>query len=216
MGYRYYLGRYYLSQQQFRRSRSHLLWSFTHCANNAPHNKRLILIYLITASLPLGILASQELIHISGLAVPFQQLIQALVKGDYRSYHRHLKQQEAWLDTFQITLYLEQRCDMVLYRSLFRRVYLLSMDSTQKTPNVRFTRLLAAIRWATDVDSWDLMDIEALCVSMIDAGYIKGYIHHINKVLVLDKRDEGKAGFPPISGLQVAQLEHDDDRQFAE
>lgn len=218
VGYRYYLGRYYLSQQQFRRSRSHLLWAFDHCTNSAPHNKRLILIYLTTASLPLGVFASAELLQIAGLSQYFQPLTVALSKGNYSGFHAHLDSLEDWFNTYQIYLYLSQRCDMILYRSLVRRVFILSRSDAepQKTPNIRFTRLLSAIQWATKDNSWDLMDLESLCVSLIDGGYVKGYVHHLNKVLVLDKREEGRAGFPPVCGIQVAQYEHDDERQFAE
>lgn len=214
VGYRYYLGRYYLSQQQYRRARSHLLWAFDHCTNSSPGNKRLVLLYLTTASLPLGIFTSSELLKMSGLMEPFLPLIVAMQKGDYTGFHAHLKKYEDWFYKYEIFLYLEQRCDMILYRSLFRRTFMLSTTTAQKTPNIRISKLLCALQWATQDKSWSISDCEALCVSLIDIGYIKGYIHHQNQILVLDKKDERKFGFPTVSGIQIAQYEHDDDRQF--
>ena len=93
---------------------------------------------------------------------------------------------------------------------------MLSITTAQKTPNIKLSILLTAIRWATQDDTWDLADCEAVCVSLIDMGYIKGYIHHQNQVLVLDKKDERKFGFPDVSTIQVAQYEHGDDTQFAD
>lgn len=217
VGYRYYLGRYYLSQQQFRRSRSHLVYAFNQCTNLAARNKRLILIYLITASLPLGIFPSDELLRMSGLSKSFAPLIASLKLGNHAKYHAHLSDFEDWFDGFGVTLILAQRCEMLLYRCLIRRTFLLTTNPSQKPPNVKFSHLLQALRYSTkDEEGWDLADVECVCVSLIDGGYIRGYIHHLNKVLVLDKRDEGRAGFPVVSGLLVSQYQHDDDAQFAE
>lgn len=214
VGYRYYLGRYYLSQQQYRRARSHLLWAFNHCTNASPSNKRLILLYLTTASMPLGVFTSIELLEISNLSKPFLPLIVAMQKGDYTGFHAHLGTYEDWFYKYEIFLYLDQRCDMILYRSLFRRTFMLSTTTAQKTPNIRIAKLLCALQWATRDVSWNMSDCEALCVSLIDMGYIKGYIHHQNQILVLDKKDEKKFGFPNVSGIQIAQYENEDDRQF--
>jgi nuclear mRNA export protein PCID2/THP1 len=214
VGYRYYLGRYYLSQQQYRRARSHLLGAFTNCTNMAPANKRLILLYLTATSLPIGIFTSPDLLRMSGLAEYFQPLMVALQKGDYQAYHAHLEKHEDWFSRYEIFLYLDQRCDMILYRSLFRRTFMLSDTSAQKTPNIKLVMLLCALRWATRDHTWTLMDCEALCISMIDTGYIKGYIHHQSQLLVLDKRDEKKFGFPDVSGVHVAQFDNDDESQF--
>lgn len=216
VGYRYYLGRYYLSQQQYRRARAHLLWAFDNCTNQAPRNKRLILLYLTTASLPLGIFTVPQVLHMSGLAEYFLPLMKALQQGDYQGFHQHLDANESWFSGHEIYLYLDQRCDMILFRSLFRRTFMLSYTTAQKTPNVRLSRLLVALRWATGDETWEPVDCEALCISMIDTGYIKGYIHHQNQILVLDKKDEKKFGFPDVSGIHIAQYENDDERQFAE
>lgn len=150
----------------------------------------------------------------SGLTEPFIPLMLAMQKGDFQGFHLHLEKHEEWFCKYEIYMYLSQRCDIILYRSLFRRTFMLSVTTAQKTPNVKLVKLLCALKWATRDDGWDLVDCESLCVSLIDMGYIKGYIHHQNQVLVLDKKDERKFGFPDVSSIHVAQFEHDDTRQF--
>lgn len=213
VGYRYYLGRYYLSQQAFSRARTHLSWAFKHCTMASPRNKRLILIYLTTASLPLGYFPTLQVLEATDLTIFFAPLIQALKKGDVGRFHQHLRDQDAWFTHYDIALILEFRCDLLLYRSLFRRVFILLRPTVvQKTPNVKLTSLLHAVRFVTRDTSWDQADVENLCVTMIDVGYIRGYIHHVNQILVLDKK---KFGFPNVETVSVQVLDHDDDIQFA-
>ncbi|ORY74803.1 hypothetical protein BCR37DRAFT_194825 [Protomyces lactucae-debilis] len=215
VAYRYYLGRYHLSQQQFRRSRAHLDWAFRHCSMKHEHNRRLILVYLTVASLPLGLFPGAALLQACSLEPVFGPLVRALIKGDYGGFHRHLREQQQVFDGYGITLFLESRCDMVLYRSLLRRTVLLTLTGTtaQKTPHVQLATLQRAIQFATaDELPWDLDDTEHLCVSLIDLGFVKGYVHHERKLLVLDKKT---LGFPPLAAVRQIELPGDDDeRQF--
>jgi hypothetical protein len=215
VGYRYYLGRYYLTQQQFRRSRSHLVWALQHCSVRHHGNRRLILAYLVTASLPIGIFPSADILRSCGLEALFGPLVQALVKGDYRGFHRHLRFHHEAFHLYGIYLYLASRCDMVLFRSLLRRTVLLTLTqgAVQKTPHIRLDVLRQAIQFATEDDiPWDVSDVEHLCVSLIDVGFIKGYIHHDRQLLVLDKKT---MGFPPVAAARQVELPgNEDDQQF--
>src|SRR5271169_4776499 len=71
VAFEYYLGRYELHQLHFRAARDRLLWCFNDCHINAHQQRRystrfssstdicrLIFIYLVTASLPIGIFPS--------------------------------------------------------------------------------------------------------------------------------------------------------------
>lgn len=61
---------------------------------------------------------------------------------------------------------------------------------------MRLDILLAAARMAWRDSSLQLEDIEAIVASMIDQGFIKGYILHSKGMLVLQKGPH--MGFPPI------------------
>lgn len=251
VGYRYYLGRYYLTQQNYKRARQHLLWSYDRCLNAAAGNKRLILVYLITASLPLGIFPSDAtLSHLPAGHAIFGPLMHAMRKGNLAAFHAHLDRDDVhdWLDTYGVWWYLNVRCDLLIYRSLFRRTFLLTFffspsptsqthssgneghsgggnsgggnsGNTRRLPTVKFTHLLAALHTSTRDTTYTYQDVETLLVTLIEAGYIKGYIHHTQRLLVLDRRDERTFGF--ISGRAgtgagaVVRAPDDDETRYA-
>ena len=217
VGYRYYMGRYYLSQQQYSRARAHLLWSFNNCTNSASGNKRLILIYLITASLPLAILPSEWLLGlVPDVEHYFSPLVLAIKKGNYGLFHSHLNNAREWFDKYEVWWYLNTRCDLLLWRSLARRTFLLSGTSSRTQPTLRLSLLLTAMRVVTGDKTYDLDDAENVAVTLIDTGYVKGYIHHVQKLLVLDRRDERTFGFVLGNGAgRVARVEDDDEERFS-
>lgn len=61
---------------------------------------------------------------------------------------------------------------------------------------MRLDTLLSAARIAWNDSSLQPEDVEAVVASMIDQGFIKGYILHSKAMLVLQKGPH--MGFPPI------------------
>ena len=61
---------------------------------------------------------------------------------------------------------------------------------------MRLDQLLAAARMAWRDNSLQEDDVEAILASMIDQGFVKGYILHSKAMLVLQKGPH--IGFPPI------------------
>jgi len=49
----------------------------------------------------------------------------------------------------------------------------------------------------------DLFEIECLLALLIRRGFIKGYIHHPNRILVVAKKD----AFPPMATIKSAWWE---------
>ncbi|KAG4306413.1 hypothetical protein PORY_000401 [Pneumocystis oryctolagi] len=228
IGFSYYLGRYNLYQQQISRARGHLLFAFDNCLSISYKNKRLILIYLTTASIILGIFPSDELLLKYHLFQYFSPIISSLIKGDHRKFSEHINHNfiRSWLLKKQIFLTIRDHCEILLWRSLFRRSFLITRDPLQKPPRIKLEDLLIAARWAKNDDTYDLLDIECICISLLDQvlsfyfmyysniikNYLQAYILHASKLLVL-KRDNTH-GFQKISNVKALQAAHDDDVTF--
>ncbi|CCJ31522.1 unnamed protein product [Pneumocystis jirovecii] len=206
IGFSYYLGRYNLYQQQISRARGHLLFAFDNCLSISYKNKRLILIYLTTASIILGIFPSSELLSKYNLSQYFSPIISSLIKGDHRKFSEHINHDliRSWLLKKQIFLIIRDHCEILLWRSLFRTSFLITRDPSQKPPRIKLEDLLIAARWAKNDDTYDLLDVEC--------NYLQAYILHASKLLVL-KRDDTH-GFQKISNVKALQAAHDDDVTF--
>jgi len=70
----------------------------------------------------------------------------------------------------------------VCYRNLFKRLYLIT-GLTQ----LPLSSILVAFR-SLQVDI-DLDEIECILANLIFRGYVKGYISHAKRILVLSKKD---------------------------
>ncbi|KAG5519586.1 hypothetical protein PMAC_001741 [Pneumocystis sp. 'macacae'] len=210
----YYLGRYNLYQQQISRARGHLLFAFDNCLSISYKNKRLILIYLTTASIILGIFPSSELLSKYNLSQYFSPIISSLIKGDHRRFSEHINDNfmRSWLLKKHIFLIIRDHCEILLWRSLFRRSFLITRDPSQKPPRIKLKDLLIAAKWAKNDDTYDLLDVECVCISLLDQNYLQAYILHASKLLVL-KRDDTH-GFQKISNVKALQAAHDDDVTF--
>ncbi|KAG5437028.1 hypothetical protein PCANB_001304 [Pneumocystis canis] len=210
----YYFGRYNLYQQQIARARGHLLFAFDNCLSVSYKNKRLILIYLVTASIILGIFPSAELLLKYHLSQYFSPIISSLIKGDHRSFSEHINHESIrpWLLKKQIFLTIQDHCEILLWRSLFRRSFLITRDPSQKPPRIKLNDLLIAAKWIKKDDTYDLLDVECICISLLDQNYLQAYILHASKLLVL-KRDDTH-GFQKISNVKALQAAHDDDITF--
>ncbi|GAA5883372.1 hypothetical protein JCM3774_004865, partial [Rhodotorula dairenensis] len=73
-------------------------------------------------------------------------------------------------------------------------------------PTLSLHALLAAARLSFQDPSLDVDDVESMCVSLMEQGYIKAYILHSKRILVLQKGP--RAGFPPVATVN-AKSEHE-------
>lgn len=159
---------------------------------------RLILIYLTTASIILGIFPSSELLSKYNLSQYFSPIISSLIKGDHRKFSEHINHDliRSWLLKKQIFLIIRDHCEILLWRSLFRTSYmpyllficfllikkrfLITRDPSQKPPRIKLEDLLIAARWAKNDDTYDLLDVECVCISLLDQVYSFYFICHFN------------------------------------
>ncbi len=94
--------------------------------------RRLILIYLIASNIILGRFPSEFLYRrpeAQGIRERFNPICRAMARGDLESFRRltDSKHEHAdWFLHFRIFLQIENRCEVIVWRSLFRRTFLLA------------------------------------------------------------------------------------------
>lgn len=213
VSYRYYMGRYFLQQYQIHEAFEFLSEAFKLCRQDDYSHRRKILIYLIPSALIIGLSPHRELIlQRYNLEDHFGPLIGALRHGDHKQFYYALnsKDRAQWFISNGTYLLLADRCQILLFRNLFRRTFLATYIPEQRTTFVEGKKLLQAYQWiakrdgknADILEDLDLADIECICVNLLDQGYIKGYIMHNGLYLVLKKDD--RSGFQEVSEVRPA------------
>ena len=128
----YYLGRYLFANNHFYRAQLALQSAYDQCHVQCFGQRRLILIYLISSNIILGRFPSSQLLRrpeAAGLSERFGPLCSAIAKGDIASFRRYIDLDNAnaeWFLSKRIMLQLSNRCEVLVWRSLARRTFLLS------------------------------------------------------------------------------------------
>ncbi|KAI4184914.1 MAG: hypothetical protein L6R41_004440 [Letrouitia leprolyta] len=128
----YYLGRYHFANNHFYRAQLALQTAYNQCHRQASKQRRLILIYLITSNLILGRFPTSRVYQrpeAQGLQEKFEPLCRAIAKGDIASFRALTNIEDActsWFLHWRILLQIANRCEVLVWRSLARRTFLLS------------------------------------------------------------------------------------------
>ncbi|KAI1909898.1 hypothetical protein LOZ53_004435 [Ophidiomyces ophidiicola] len=129
--YLYYLGRYLFSNNLFYLAQVALQSSYNQCHRQALQQRRLILSYLITCNIILGRFPSAALLEkpeCETLRDKFLPICQIIVRGDVLAFREYLGENSPKADWFAekgILLQLRNRCEILTWRSLARKVFLL-------------------------------------------------------------------------------------------
>ncbi|KAJ1027413.1 hypothetical protein NDA18_003419 [Ustilago nuda] len=197
--YRYYLGRLRLFQHNIRAASTHLRWAFDNCTLRNLRNKRAILIPLVATYLILGRYPQITLLDASSLTDVYGGLTYHLKSGQAAAAMQELDRHMDWFRVRGLYFILKEKLQISLWRNLAHKCLTLthpSAPATSAPPTMRLDFLLSAARMAWRDPSLQPQDIEAVVASMIDQGFIKGYILHSKAMLVLQKGPH--MGFPPI------------------
>lgn len=128
----YYLGRYQFANNHFHRAQLALQAAYDQCHRQCLKQRRLILVYLITSNIILGRFPSSQLLRrpeARGLDEKFRPICQCIVKGDLATFRTFLDMKNdhaEWYLSKRILLQLSNRCEVLVWRSLARRTFLLS------------------------------------------------------------------------------------------
>ncbi|KAL8681034.1 MAG: hypothetical protein Q9186_002807 [Xanthomendoza sp. 1 TL-2023] len=128
----YYLGRYHFANNHFYRAQLALQAAYDQCHRQAIKQRRLILIYLITSNIILGRFPKPHVYQRSearDLQERFEPICRALADGDIASFRKLTDINDpstSWFLRWRILLQITNRCEVILWRSLARRTFLLS------------------------------------------------------------------------------------------
>ncbi|KAF2445502.1 hypothetical protein P171DRAFT_266390 [Karstenula rhodostoma CBS 690.94] len=134
--YLYYLGRYHFISNNFYQAQMVLQQAYndTPTHENFMKQRRLILLYLLVANLILGrfpserVYARPEAMYFREI---FQPITQAIRKGDLEAFQRMMNLDLSWeyaakLCRWKVFYQIGNCCETLVYRSLYRRVFLLA------------------------------------------------------------------------------------------
>jgi len=185
--YRYYVGRKYMFDNNFKEAEEYLRYAFEKCDRESKVNKRLILIYLVPVKMLLGQMPKESLLKKYDLG-QFCGVMAAVKEGHLHNLNMVLEEHEKIFIKWGIFLILE-KLKIITYRNLFKKVTLLM--KTHQISIDAFTTALKMMK-VEDVD-----DDETACIiaNLIYQGRIKGYISHQHNKLVVSKQN----AFPPLA-----------------
>jgi hypothetical protein len=177
-----------------------LTYALRHCPRSSPRNQARCLKYLVPVALLLGRLPSPALArrHPQVLA-PYAPLIAALRSGDVGLFDATMEAQQTAFIRDGTFLLLEKLRGGVL-RRLLRRVWALHAAAdpprASQIPLAWFQGALGALGCRVDMD-----EVECLAANLIYRRYVKGYLSHRAKVMVVAKAD----AFPPLAGVTLTE-----------
>jgi hypothetical protein len=172
--YLYYLGRFLLQHSHFYRAQLALEAAYSESPAHAQCTKqrRLILVYLITCNIILGRFPSATLLsrpEAHGLAARFQPLCAAIRSGDLASFHRLTSLDSPlapWYLHYRILFQLQNRCEVLAWRSLVRKTFLLQgvapEAGTNKAASLDLQALVAAFACLAGTSSSEIEKDELL------------------------------------------------------
>ncbi|OJJ50116.1 hypothetical protein ASPZODRAFT_89964 [Penicilliopsis zonata CBS 506.65] len=159
--YLYYLGRYLFSNNLFFPAQIALQAAYDQCHRQALKQRHLILTYLIPCNIIMGRFPSRQLLErpeAQGLANHFVPVCRLVARGDYIAFRQHLAGDSPateWLARKGVLLPLRNRCEILVWRSLARKVFIhggfhgdpAPQASRGPPPFLYLHKLEAAVRW---------------------------------------------------------------------
>lgn len=153
--YLYFLGRYHFANNHFRRAQKVLQTAYEQCHREAIKHRRLILTYLIATNLCMGrfpssaLLARPEATEIAGRFLPLCRIMRSGDLGGFDHYLDLESESGQWFLNRSILLQLRDRCEIIVWRSLIRRTFLLSgyKGEEKKIPFLRLQYVRHAAAW---------------------------------------------------------------------
>ncbi|KAJ4347175.1 uncharacterized protein N0V89_011113 [Didymosphaeria variabile] len=134
--YLYYLGRYHFISNNFYQAQMVLQQAYTDTPTheNFMKQRRLILLYLLVANLILGRFPSERVYsrpEAMFFREIFQPITQAIQKGNLEAFQRMMNLDLSWeyaakLCRWKVFYQIGNCCEILVYRSLYRRVFLLA------------------------------------------------------------------------------------------
>ena len=195
VGYHYYLGQLNIFKEDYLAAEKSLSYAFNTCHRGYHTNKRLILQYLVPVKLLNGSVPRDRLLDKYNLP-QFTGLVHAVRRGNVRAFNDALEQHQIFFTQKGIFFILE-KLKKIVYRTLFKRVHRFAAASAQ--PKKRHMLPLEACAKALKISGveMDMDELECIIANLIFDGYVKGYIAHSHRLVVLSKT----SAFPDLATI---------------
>ena len=179
--YSYYAGRLSVFHDDFDAARRHLSYALEHAHRGAGGNRRRILQYLVPVRMLSGSLPSSGLLEQHGLVREFAGAAAAIRTGDLEGFDAALRDN---FDGFVRagTYLLMEKMRSLVHRALLRRVHAIRGGHHQ----VHLRDFLTCLRMSNEGATMD--EAECIVANLIYRKYVKGYISHAKRVLVVSKQ----------------------------
>lgn len=194
--YKFYEGRLAVFDEDYAHAQECLEYALRHCHKDAQANKAMVLKYLVPVQLLLGLLPSAALVERYSLQ-QYLPITQAMRTGDVRLFNDTMAAHQ-FRFIQEGTYLLLEKLRAAVYRRLLRKVWLvhgeLEPAKLAQIPLAQFQTALALQGVELDMD-----EAECVCANLIFRKYVRGYISHKNKVMVVAKADP----FPALSSVSL-------------
>ena len=178
--YRYYVGRLNMFEDQYDLAEKNFDYALRRCHRDAVANKKRILNYLVPVKLLRGRLPTRKLLEKYGL-YEFVPILNGMRSGNLMEFSDGLvKHQDLFIR--RGTYLLLEKCKMICYRNLFKRVYKIVGKE-----QIKLEYIAKSFKWLGM--PIDLDEVECILANLIFKQYIRGYLSHAKRVLVLSKRE---------------------------
>ncbi|RKF79983.1 PCI domain-containing protein [Golovinomyces cichoracearum] len=164
--YLYYLGRYHFATNHFYYAQRCFEAAYNQCLTKFVKNRRLILVYLVSANIILGRFPSNALMsrpESADIITRFLPIMQAIRTGDIISFKKALGPEsgnQQWFFQKGVFLPLLYRCEMLVWRSLARKVFLLTYQfpldpNSRKAPTLDVSEMVAVAQYCQKIlEGW--------------------------------------------------------------
>ncbi|KAI8837835.1 hypothetical protein BC829DRAFT_404917 [Chytridium lagenaria] len=185
--YYYYHGILKMMFHSFRTANTSLTFAWKNCPSNDFKRKRIILMNLVITRLVLGVIPKMELLRLYRLDAALGEIVAAVRRGSFRDLRAAVERRAKWLQRHRFLTIARHRFNIAVFRNLFRKI------QTVFPKVMLFETVERACRFSGLYD-FTIEDAECIAQSLMDHGYMKGYISHNKKSIMLSSKDP----FPKI------------------
>jgi nuclear mRNA export protein PCID2/THP1 len=190
--YKYFTGRLAIFDEAYAEADADLSYALAHCPRTATANRARAAFFLVPVRLLRGALPSPRLLDGCGLADAYGPLVDAVRAGDVGGLDALLAARQ-WDHVRAGTFLLLEKLRPAAARRLLKKVAVLhALADPAKAAQLPLAKFAAALASQGAPAGDD--DVECLVATLVARRYVKGYVAHTHRVLVLSKVDP----FPPL------------------
>ena len=217
--YHFYVGRLAVFDDDYEGASEHLKYAFERCPRGSSKNKTACLKYLVPVMLSLGFVPSKKLfVKYKDALKPYEEVCEAVKMGKLGVLEQALERRKARF-VREGTYLMFEKLRLYCLRTLFKKTSEIQKEfEPEKANQVKLEMLSKACKIAAAVKSqhgktanastnnknknlnntdYDLDEVECGISELIHRKFVKGYVSHKNRVVVLSKTD----AFPKISDV---------------